>query len=449
MALASLRNQEESMKIANFGGSSVAFALTLGVVGCASDGPSRPSRPDPSDFGVGEVKSSLARLPADASPQAISALVTDDTAFALSLYDALMPGENFVFSPHSISTALAMLYPGTAGTTKSQMQTALHFTQPDAELEDAFNTLDQALASRGTNTTGSSNPFRLKVANALWGQQGMSFLPSYLDVLAQSFGAGINTVDFAGDPERARDGINAEVADQTQQKISELLPADAIDERTRFVLTNAVYFDAQWATAFQPEATAAAAFSELDGSSVDVPFMHATLTTSYAEGDGWQAVLLPYEGKEISLLVILPADGGFADFSSGLDADGLASIEAQFELAEVELSLPRFEFKAGLSLNESLMALGMTDAFTPNADLSGVDGARDLFVGDVVHQAFIHVDEHGTEAAAATAVTGRDTLGSPTYESRVFDASRPFLFAIRDDATHALLFWGQVTNPLG
>jgi serpin B len=411
-----------------------------------------PSDPGAQELpaGVGETKSALTRLPPNAPYADLSQLVTDDTDFAFSLYGTLDRTQNLVFSPHSISSALAMLNAGAAGATKSEMQTALHFTQSDAELDGAFNALDQALASRGANTSGTgAQPFRLEIANALWGQRGWPILPSYLDVLAEDFGAGMNTVDFAQDPESARGSINAWVSDQTAQKIPELLPPGFIDSDTRLVLTNAVYFKASWATPFDPSATSDLPFTLLDDSSVNVPVMHASLATLYAEGDGYQAVELPYAGNQLSMLVILPAAGTFATFSAGLGTSFLANLDARRMDAQVDLSLPRFEFGTVAPLKEKLEALGMTRAFSPAAaDFSGIDGTPDLYVSAVQHEAFISVDEQATEAAAATAVGGTKITVVQTLENKVFDARRPFLFAIRDFETHAVLFCGQVVSPL-
>jgi serpin B len=331
----------------------------------------------------------------------------------------------------------------------------LHLDQSDADVASAYNTLEQALASRGTNATGTKGePFRLAAANALWGQNGQRFLDPFLDVLAASYGAGVNLVDFAGAPERARVTINDWVSDQTARKIPELLPKDSLDSSVRFVLTNAVYFNAAWAAQFQREATQDGTFTLADGSTAELPLMHEGLSTRYAEGTGWKATELPYSGGEVSMLLVLPEVGTFDAFRAGFDPKQLADIDAALAAESPEpvvVTLPRFEVRTPLSLADTLTALGMPTAFTSGADLSGIDGEHDLSIGDVIHQAYAKVDEEGTEAAAATAVIGVGSSAptEPPPEPKHFDARQPFLFGIRDQATGALLFLGQISDPRG
>lgn len=435
----------------------VGFLLGLGLAACGgSDEPSRhtdPNRP----VEVTEAKSDLTRSPPNASSDVVADRVAGDKAFAVEVYQKLgakLAHENLLFSPHSISVALGMLYPGTVGATKSEMQKVLHFDQPDAEVASAYNTLEQALESRGANATGTKGePFRLEAANALWGQHGQVFLDPFLDVLAESYGAGINLVDFARAPESARATINDWVSDKTAHKIPELLKSGMITPDVRFVLTNAVYFNAAWATQFEPEATADGTFTLVDGSPVELPLMHEGLSTRYAEGSGWKATELPYSGGEVSMLLVLPDAGTFDTFRSGFDPKKLAEIEAALggsTPAPLVLTLPRFEVRTPLSLADTLIALGMPTAFTSEADLSGIDGEHDLSIADVIHEAYAKVDEEGTEAAAATAVIGVGT-SAPTEEPepKHFDVRQPFLFGIRDSATGTLLFLGQITDPRG
>jgi len=437
----------------------VGFLLGLGLVGCGAadtiDKHTSPNRP----AAVTEAKSALTRSPPTAPADLLASRVGGDEAFAVELYRKLGEGElahrNLLFSPHSISVALGMLYAGTAGTTKSEMQKVLHLEQSDADVASAYNTLEQVLASRGTNASGTKGePFRLEAANALWGQNGQRFLDPFLDVLAQSYGAGVNLVDFARAPEQARVTINDWVSDETEQKIPELLPEGSIGPDVRFVLTNAVYFNAAWAAQFQSEATQPGTFTLVDGSTAELPLMHEGLSTRYAEGTGWKATELPYSGGEVSMLLVLPDAGTFDAFQSGFDPKKLADIDAALASATPEtvaLTLPRFEVRTPLSLAGALTALGMPTAFTGGADLSGIDGAHDLSIGDVIHQAYAKVDEEGTEAAAATAVIGVGSSAptEPPPEPKHFDVRQPFLFGIRDDATGALLFLGQITDPRG
>jgi len=438
----------------------LGLLVAHGAVGCGSgvSGPGLPS--DPVTPGtVTEAKSDLARSAPDASPDRVAARVAGDTAFAVDLYRKVGEGpaahQNLFFSPFSISVALGMLYAGANGTTKTEMQKVLHFDQSDADVASSFNTLGQALASRGANATGTKGqPFRLASANALWGQDGQAFLDPYLDVLAANYGAGVNLVDFMRDTEAARHTINDWVSDRTEQKIPELLSSDDLSPDVRFVLTNAVYFNAAWAKPFEKQATQDGTFTLADGTPASVPLMREGLSTRYAEGGGWKATELPYSGGEVSMLLVLPDSGTFDTFQSGFDAATLAGIGAALQASstvEVALTLPRFEVRTPLSLRQVLTALGMPTAFSGGADLSGIDGTRELLISDVIHEAFAKIDEEGTEAAAATAVIGVGSSAplNPPPEPKHFDVRQPFLFGIRDNATGALLFMGQITDPRG
>jgi len=437
------------------------LALGFGAGACGGGGGdvSEPGKDPVTPGTVTEARSDLTRSAPDATTDSVTARVAGDTAFAVELYRKLSEGDdghqNLLFSPYSISVALGMLYAGAGGTTKTEMQKVLHFDQADADVASAFNTLDQALASRGANATGTKGePFRLAAANALWGQQGQAFLDPYLDVLASSYGAGVNLVDFNKSPESARVTINDWVSDKTAAKIPELLPQGSISSSVRFVLTNAVYFNAAWATQFEPEQTQDGTFTLADGSAVELPLMHEGLTTRYAEGGGWKATELPYSGGEVSMLLVLPDAGTFDAFQAGFDPVKLTGINAALEASSevpVVLTLPRFELRTPLTLADSLKALGMPTAFSGGADLSGIDGAHDLSIGEVIHQAFAKVDEEGTEAAAATAVIGVGTSApqNPPPVPKEFDVRQPFLFGIRDNATGALLFLGQIADPRG
>lgn len=396
------------------------------------------------------AKSELERLDAPDVPVADrDRLASGNTAFALDLYRVLAREDgNFFYSPYSISLALAMTYAGARGETEAEMARTLHYTMPQDRLHPAFNSLDQTLASR-VQATGLSEGggFRLHIVNALWSQQGYSLLPAYLDTIAQNYGAGLKLLDFVADAERARATINSWASDQTEQRIQDLIPPGVLDELTRLVLTNAIYFNAGWAHPFEPEQTANTAFHLLDGGQITVPMMTQTGTLGLAEGEGFQAVELPYKGWQLSMIVIVPAAGSFQSFEDSLDVSRLTQILDRMQSESVALSLPRFEFSSRFSLVEALRTLGMPTAFSMGADFSGMDGTEDLFIGEVLHQAFVSVDEAGTEAAAATAVE-MQLKGMPTEPVEV-RIDRPFVFAIRDIETGTLLFLGRCTNPAG
>jgi serpin B len=375
-------------------------------------------------------------------------LVSGNTGFAFDLYQILRQEQtgNLFYSPYSISAALAMTYAGARGETERQMAQALDFLLGQDRLPPAFHALEQALASRGDGASGKDGQgFRLNIANALWGQEDQPFLPEFLDVLQANYGAGLQLVDFVHAAEQARLTINDWVSDETEGRIEDLIPAGVLDAATRLVLTNAVYFNAAWAKPFEPDQTRDGAFHLLDGSQVTVPMMNQTESLGYAQGDGYQAVELLYDGGELSMVILLPDAGTFQDFEGSLDAGRVAAILADLSGRQVDLTLPRFEFESQVNLNDALAALGMTDAFTGDADFSGMTGARDLFISAVLHKAFVSVDESGTEAAAATAVV-MELLSAPLNPVQV-TVDHPFLFLIRDVPTGTILFVGRVVDP--
>lgn len=374
-------------------------------------------------------------------------LVAGNSAFAFDLYQAIRekPG-NLFYSPYSISVALAMTFAGARGNTERQMAAVLHFSLEQARLHAAFNALDQALASRGAGAKSKDGkPFRLSVANSLWGQAGYKFLPAFLDTLAQNYGAGLRLVDFRSAPEAARKTINDWVSDQTEGKIKDLIPQGAIDALTRLVLANAIYFNAAWMYPFDKDATQDGPFYLLDGSQVTVPMMRLDKHLGYFAGEGVQAVELPYDGGEVSMVILVPDRGAFPAFEEALDADTVADILAKMETTNINLTMPKFKYDSTLSLADTLKAMGMPDAFSTDADFSGMDGTRNLAITDVFHKAFVAVDEAGTEAAAATAVViGLTAMPLSPVELTV---DRPFVFLIRDIQTGAILFVGRVLNP--
>jgi len=378
----------------------------------------------------------------------LAALVEGNNAFAFDLYSALKGEQgNLFYSPYSISQALAMTYAGARDTTEKEMAGTLHFTLPQHSLHPAFNSLDQQLKARGQGAKGKDGKgFRLNIVNAIWGQVGYSFLADYLDLLAQNYGAGLRTLDFRTAPESSRQIINKWVGDQTEQRIKDLIPVGAIEPFTRLVLTNAIYFNAAWANNFEKSMTQPAPFHLLEGQTVDVPMMRQTERLGYAAGDGYQAVSLPYDGRELEMVVLLPDAGMFAEFEKSLDADKAGSIIKAIVPRQVALSMPRFKFESEFSLGKLLSSMGMPTAFSSQADFSGMTGNLELSISEVIHKAFVGVDEAGTEAAAATAVIMRATA-MPTTPLEV-TVDRPFIFLIRDIQTGSLIFVGRVINPL-
>lgn len=380
------------------------------------------------------------------APGDLAQLAAGNSAFAFDLYKAIK-GEsgNLFYSPLSISLALAMTYAGAKGETAAEMADTLHYTLEQAKLHAAFNGLDQLLATRGQGAKGKDGKgFRLNVVNAIWGQQDYHFEKAYLDAIAQNYGAGIRLLDYIKNPEKSRVAINDWVEDQTEDRIKDLIPAGAIDPMTRLVLTNAVYFNAAWMYPFNKGATSDGLFHLADGTTATKAMMRQTERYGYAAGDGYVAVELPYDGDELSMVIMLPDAGQFARFEEALDADSVQALIERIEYQQVRLTLPKFQFESEFSLGDTLRAMGMEQAFSDSADFSGITGNRDLHISEVIHKSFVAVDEAGTEAAAATAVMMR-TTAMPAEPVEV-TVDRPFVFLIRDVETGSILFMGRVTK---
>ena len=379
-------------------------------------------------------------------------LVSGNSTFAFDLYRTLAARDgNLFYSPYSISLAIAMTYAGARGETERQMADTLRILLPQGTLHSAFNALDRELASRGKSPRlGEGEAFRLNIANAVWGQEDHGFLEEFLNILSESYGAGVRPVDFRGSPEESRVTINDWVAESTEGRITDLLPPEIINEMTRMVLTNAIYFNARWQHVFEDRRTRPGAFHLLDGSSIDVPMMNTTDEFGYARGEGYQVVDLPYVGGELSMTLMLPDKGRFREFEERLDAAFVGRIIEGIKERQVDLKMPRFEFESQFRLSETLKRMGMVDGFDPaTAEFSGMDGksclAGDglcLFIRDIVHKAFVSVDEEGTEAAAATGIAVQQTSSKP--EPIEVTVDMPFIFLIRDRATDAVLFVGRV-----
>ncbi len=415
-------------------------ALAL-LAACSST--SNPKGPD--EVPIATSPQARVTQPNVPAPDA-TALREGNTAFATDLYrtlaaDPTSKGKNLFFSPHSISIALAMTYAGASGDTATEMASALHYTLPQDRLHPAFNALDLALTSRGENAKArDGKAFRLRVTNSTWGAPQTKFRTPYLDALAQNYGAGIRLTDFAKNPEAARGTINAWVEHETEDRIKELLPQGSVGSDTRLVLVNAIYFNAAWAKPFEKTATQTRTFHGAAGDT-QAALMAQSGQMPYAKGDGWQAVSIPYDGKQLSFVAVLPSELGA--FETGFSAEQAAKIASTLSPVEVNLELPRFKIAgASVSLKTALAARGMKAAFDPDkANFSGM-APETLYISDVIHQAFVSVDEAGTEAAAATAVIAGTTSIPEQVVNLTID--RPFVFFVRDDATGAILFLGRV-----
>jgi serpin B len=420
----------------------VATAITTLSLGC---GPTSDAGNADTPEGVELLRSSFEREIAPASSSAEQAqLGLSSRAFALELYAQAARGQtdNLFLSPYSVSVALAMTYAGARGDTKTELASALHFDLPEPQLHKAWNAVDFALSSRA-----SGDGLQLEITNALFAQTGFTPNRPFLDTLAVSYGGGLYATDFEGDPERARVSINDWTAQRTHDRIQELLPKSSL-EGAMLVLVNAIYFKADWLSPFDPANTRREVF-HAPGADVMVEMMH-TQAGRYAMGDGYQAVELQYSARNVSMFFIVPDAGRYAAIEAGLNAAFFDDVHGALSTDyDVALGLPRFKFEgATVDLSDALAAQGMRKAFTSSADFSGIGGAPgELGLSGVLQQAFIAVDETGTEAAAATAGTAGPVSAPPRKKEIALSLDRPFLFAIYDQPTGQILFTGRVMHP--
>jgi serpin B len=369
-------------------------------------------------------------------------LVEGNTAFALALYSALHQQEgNLFFSPYSISTALAMTYAGARGDTREQMARALTFTLQQNELHGAFARLQAQL-----NTEQAKGGIELTVANALWAEKQYSFLDDFIHSTNENYGAPLNRVDFKNTPEKTRTRINEWVEQKTNDKIKDLIQPGVINKLTRLVLTNAIYFRGDWSQQFKVSETRDDRFWLTRDKAVTVPLMTQKGDFSYGKNEDMQLLALPYVGDRLSMIVLLPNEvDGLSKLEATLTEDTLASSLPLLKKRAVRVFLPKFTITAEFNLEKILGAMGMPDAFTPQADFSGMTGNRELYINAVIHKAFVDVHEKGTEAAAATGVAMQlFSYGNPPPE---FRADHPFLFLIRHNPSESILFLGRVADP--
>jgi serpin B len=401
----------------------------------------------PGNGGGGDSPTVPRDTPPPITANAVSALVAAQNTFSIDLYRTVASSTEgrFFFSPLSVHQALSMAYAGAAGATQSAMRDVLHAGADDAAYHDAQNAVAQAVTAPPAELPADAIAPVVRLANTLFVQQNYPLLPTFTDRLGASYGAAAQAVDFAGDTEGARGTINAWVAEHTEDHIPELLKPGMISEMTRLTLVNAVYFLGQWATAFEPAATFEETFRGADGDE-PAPFMHGTFDLAATSNETYDAVALPYAGGELHMLAIAPkGEGSLAAFEAEFDGDALAGVDGALTVERTSVAVPKFEMRSPLMLKAPLGALGMGPAFT-EADFSGITGARDLSISDVVHEAWVRVDESGTEAAAATAVVFDAGAAPEPVESRSVRLDRPFLALIRHVPTGAILFMARVDS---
>jgi serpin B len=399
---------------------------------------------------VSELRSSKARVMPAASEAARA--TSSEQAFAFNFLHALPGDENLTFSPHSLSTAFAMLSDAADGETLQELQDSLQFGSTDEAFHRAQSALSLALAARNHEATndssGRADARILTESNDIWIRQDAKPADSFLDTLALYYGAGVHLADFASAPEEVRQAINAKVATVTHQLIPEIIPSDALDANVVTLLTNALYFKAPWAEKFAPRQPGD--FHRLDGSTSTADMLKTRKTLRYYEGNGFVSVAVPYWGGELSMQLVVPDAGAYEQVREQLSSDGLGVILAGQTFEDVDLTLPVFELKYNAPAMKAFEQLGLARAFDPErAEFPKLESElfKTVHIHAVAHKAIVAIDEDGTEASAVTAITasGGGSSGPPP-EPKVVKADRPFLFLIRDNPTGSLLFVGQVVE---
>jgi serpin B len=389
-----------------------------------------------------EVRGSAPQRDAPVPAADARAVADGNATFAGRILDLLAHSQPTVaLSPFSIADDLAMAYAGAGGQTATQMAAALDFRLPITRLSAAFGGLAHSLAA--INRPGAT----LSVANAMYGQQGQAFRQAFLSVLSRYYDTGVRTVDFADATEAARVEISRWVSEQTRGKIPDLLAPGDVDPTTRLMLVNAVYLKARWLSPFARADSFPAPF-QAPGGAVRVPTMHRAGSFAYARRRGYRVLELPYVGGRLAFDVLLPDPGKRAALERTLRSGGLSGAFTGLRDQNVSLALPKLELRSRIELAGALSSLGMPIAFQPQrADLSGIAGRPgELYISRVVHEAYIRVDEAGTEAAAATAtgISSSSARGGPMVS---FVVDRPFVFVLRDTGTGAVIFEGLVSHP--
>lgn len=408
--------------------------------------PYEPSNPPSADDAV-------------STPEGIQQVVNANNQFAFELYSELNKAEtgNMFYSPYSMSAALAMTYEGARGQTADEMKSVFHFPET--------NVLRPNFAAIYNEINRKDKEYQLNTGNALWIQQDYPFLEEYISTVENYYGGKATGVDFVKETEKSRQTINQFIEEQTNNKIKELIPKGVLDIDTRLVLTNAIYFKGTWQWEFDESDTQDYDFYISPDNPVKVPMMRMNpekVNFNYADLENLQILELPYKGDEISMLILLPKQGESYDYETGeviinydytledieLSSEKLEEYKAEMQETGLDsIYFPKFEFDTKYTMNKYLSDLGMSTAFDmANADFSGMTEEEQLFISAVIHQAYVKVDEKGTEAAAATAVgiMRVTSIGAP---SKIFRADHPFIFIIQEKQTGNILFVGRVVNP--
>lgn len=367
----------------------------------------------------------------------LDSLVDSLNAFTFDFYEKISENKNVFFSPYSIFVALSMAYEGAHGNTADEMYNILKILQNDSATRGSFGRLYNLLNQKQEGYT-------ISTANAFWAQQNYEFLQEYIDILESYYIAEANELDFA-DNVKAAQTINTWIEDNTNGKIKNMIDPSVLSEYTRLVLTNAIYFKGLWANQFDPDNTNKADFKINPDTSVEVDMMHLSdVKFNYTETEDLQILKLPYKGNDLSMIIILPKENNISVIESKLNYVNLANWVNDLDEIKISVNIPRFKIETKYTLNDVLYEMGIKDAFSPGiADFSGMDGTRDLYISQILHKAFVEVNEEGTEAAAATGVV----VGITSYNPLEFTADHPFVFLIRHEETGAILFMGKIINP--
>ncbi len=389
------------------------------------------------------------KQPAASLSENAKVVVQANNEFGIDFYSQLAgqpenEGRNIFFSPWSISSALAITYEGARNTTADEIRSVFHFPA-------SFDTLRKGYLELSSSLNGGDSGFTLNTANALWAEKTYSFLPDYVGNANRYYGAKTTNLDFVNNPDMSRNTINSWVEEKTKHKITGLIPEGGIDPSTVLVITNAIYFKGTWLKQFDPEKTMEEDFILGDGTTLRVPMMTRTDKDAeywYAETESLQVLGMPYahnKGKGLSMLVLLPKGNDLESIETTLSVWKIEELNQALTYQRVMVSFPRFKMETTYSLSDTLSEMGMPSAFS-DADFSGMDGSRNLFIDEAYHKAYIDVNEEGTEAAAATAVVMNRSL-APGEPVPVFRADHPFLFLIQDNDTGNILFMGRMANP--
>jgi serpin B len=445
-------------------GLAAASALALASAACGST--VEPAPGGGGGVGTGgapgafaELRSAAAHVAPNVADADRATYVADGRAFTFDLYRKVADapesaGKSVWMSPLSVAYALSMTSAGAKGATLDEMRAALRVHLPQPTLHEANNWLAAELAARPAKALATAHPgegdlkMDLSLVDQLFAQTGFEAVPAFLDVLASQYDAGVKLTDFGANADASRQAINDWVAAQTSHRIEGLLPPGSVDESVRFVLVNAVSLGAPWDLPFSEELTKDAPFTRLDGSTVTAKLMHTydAPALPYVAADDYEACAIPLRGRELEVVVVLPKAGKLASVDAALDGASFGALRDAMKPKELAVALPKMRFTSpSISLVPALRALGMKLAFEDAADFSGLSTSTHVVLFDVLHKAMVGLDEHGIEAAAATAVIGGDTAAGP--EPQPFVVDRPFLLGIRDATTGALLFWGRLVEP--